>query len=748
MRSLLCPTTMISLSSNIILVTLVFTSVRIWIVGAVHHHPSKAAVLKEGDKRAAPVNFGRRMQDLPLASFNATKDSVDDKLGTILTDLSESSIVSSSSDMIETSSSETENFISVDITFTTAMDNASAKEALSKAAVQVAFINCFYQKCSAKIPVRALKDVASIDLVHLLHPAEAKTQVGSVTSEGDRAMFADIARSKYKVNGSGLLIGVLSDSYNCLGGASNDTLSRDLPDETNSIVVLADLSPEDCIYGLDEGRAMMQLIHDVAPGARLAFRTAFRGDADFAAGILELAAAGCDIIVDDIIYFAEPMFQDGIIAQAVNQVVSQGVPYFTAAGNAARDAWVAPSGFIPILVDGLEFHQFGLDINGSPIISMRIGIQGYSIFIFQWDEPYASVSGAPGSLSDLDIYFVLNNEIVARSEDLNIGRDPFEGFGFSPSDYSTDDTVTVDFFIIKRGGPPPSYIKLLAFSYSPIFEFATNSATSYGHMNAAQAAGVGAARYTKTTAFGVSPPEIESFSSAGGTPILLATDGTRLSSPEIRNQPRFTGPDGGATTFFYQNDGGVFRFYGTSASAPHVAAVAALMLEYKGGPRSLSPAEIYNTLAMTAIDMDDPFTAGFDVGFDFGTGAGLVNASAALHELVDCTITFNLYNSRTDSLVTSLTNGTTIANPPPCRRLNIEAVVPCANGSNVTLELYRGSQLTKRKTEYFVPYFLFGNDGRNVYDGRIKPGTYGIRARVANGVWSPFTNFTLGGRCD
>jgi cysteine-rich repeat protein len=117
-------------------------------------------------------------------------------------------------------------------------------------------------------------------------------------------------------------------------------------------------------------------------------------------------------------------------------------------------------------------------------------------------------------------------------------------------------------------------------------------------------------------------------------------------------------------------------------------------------------------------------------------------------EINNCTITFNLYNSRTDTLVAPLTNGTTIANPPPCRRLNIEAVVPCANGSNVKLELYRGSQLAKRKTEYFYPYFLFGNRGPQVHDGTIKPGTYGIRARVANGAWSPFTNFTLGGRCD
>jgi hypothetical protein len=65
-------------------------------------------------------------------------------------------------------------------------------------------------------------------------------------------------------------------------------------------------------------------------------------------------------------------FQDDIIARAVNQVVSQGIAYFSPAGNAARNAWDAPSGFVPVNVDGTTFHQFGIDINGKPIISQRI----------------------------------------------------------------------------------------------------------------------------------------------------------------------------------------------------------------------------------------------------------------------------------------------------------------------------------------------------------------------------------------
>jgi hypothetical protein len=67
------------------------------------------------------------------------------------------------------------------------------------------------------------------------------------------------------------------------------------------------------------------------------------------------------------------------------------------------------------------------------------------------------------------------------------------------------------------------------------------------------------------------------------------------------------------------------------AAVPHVAAVAALMLQFKGENRSLTPAQIYSTLTNTAIVMDDPSTVGFDVGFDFGTGSGPINASAALN---------------------------------------------------------------------------------------------------------------------
>ena len=78
---------------------------------------------------------------------------------------------------------------------------------------------------------------------------------------------------------------------------------------------------------------MLEIVHDLAPGAALGFATAIPDEATFAQNILDLAAAGCNIIVDDIIYLDESPFQDGPVAQAVNTVTAAGVLYFSSAGN-------------------------------------------------------------------------------------------------------------------------------------------------------------------------------------------------------------------------------------------------------------------------------------------------------------------------------------------------------------------------------------------------------------------------------
>ena len=187
---------------------------------------------------------------------------------------------------------------------------------------------------SGQLPISSIADLAALDSLRFARPAYFSTEVGLATSQGDAAMRSEVARADLGLSGAGVTVGVLSDSLDCLGGAAGDVASGDL---LAGIVVLDDTL---CAGASDEGRAMMQLVHDVAPGATQAFHTAVGGIANFASAIVELATtAGADVIVDDVGYFNEPMFQDGVIAQAVDTVVGLGVAYFSSAGNAGRDSY-------------------------------------------------------------------------------------------------------------------------------------------------------------------------------------------------------------------------------------------------------------------------------------------------------------------------------------------------------------------------------------------------------------------------
>jgi len=179
----------------------------------------------------------------------------------------------------------------------------------------------FGRVVSGQLPIAAIPAAAGLASLGFAQAAAAITNAGSVTSQGDQAMRSNVARASYGVDGSGVTVGVLSDSFNCLGGAAADITSGDL----SPVTVVQEIGS--CGVGTDEGRAMLQIVHDIAPGASLAFASAFNGTASFATNIQSLAAAGTKVIVDDVLYLAEPFFQDGIIAQAVNNAVATGVAF-------------------------------------------------------------------------------------------------------------------------------------------------------------------------------------------------------------------------------------------------------------------------------------------------------------------------------------------------------------------------------------------------------------------------------------
>ncbi|QEI40437.1 Alkaline elastase YaB [Dolichospermum sp. UHCC 0315A] len=487
----------------------------------------------------------------------------------------------------------------------------------------------FGRVISGVIPISELGNVAALSSLRLVRPVyQPITNVGSVTSQGDVAQRSSNARSIYPgVDGTGITVGVLSDSYNNRGGASADVASGDLP---SGVIVLQDLASG----GTDEGRAMLQIVSDVAPGAKLAFHTANGGQAAFANGIKNLAkpvangGAGASVIVDDVFYFAEPYFQDGIVTQAVDQVAADGVVYFSSAGNQARQSY--ESAFVPgssATVGGQNYTFQDFDPSGVVNNFQAITINGAFTPGLQWDQPFASASTTGvGSQNDLDMFLFASpsftSTIYASSTSNNLNADPFEIFGVTG-------TATAYVAIGKRdsvGGANPTKIKYVDFSgRNNTYQFATNSSTSVGHNQSANGLGVAAASYQQTPAFGTNPAVAESFTSLGGTPILFDTAGNRLATPIIRNQPAITAPDGVDTTFFGQDSDGNGKpnFFGTSAAAPSAAGVAALIRQ---AAPSATNTQIYNALKNTAIDMNTP-------GYDLLTGYGLIQADAAIATL-------------------------------------------------------------------------------------------------------------------
>jgi subtilisin family serine protease len=539
---------------------------------------------------------------------------------------------------------------------------------------------------SGRAPVSALADMAATSGLKFLRPTLAMVRSASAKSQGDRSLRADLARREAGVNGKGVRIGVLSDSYDCLPGAfeegapftraADDIANGDLPRDPLILKDLAIWPNGNCS---DEGRAMMQLIHDVAPGSPLAFYTAFVSEADFAAGIRALAAAGSKVIVDDVIYFAEPMFEDGIIAQAVDDVHRDGVAYFSSAGNDARNSYESRFRLsTDVGISGAR-HDFASGRAVDGLQTVTAGASSITYLPFNWDQPSISANGTRGALSDVDVWFYDMNgdpiepcssdpeQLVCQIPgiDSNVGFDAIEVpilVNFSEED------IQVQVGIELYEGPAPNYIKYVWFDADlgvfSVDEYDTASGTVYGHANAAGAEAVGASAWYQTEEWGSPlrpqcfPACLNSFSSAGGVPVFFGKNGRRLPLPDVRLKPGITGPDGGNTSFFlfdldFEVPGttepdGIPNFFGTSASAPHVAAVAALLLDQRArdiaarkrfiGPRNLTPDLIYWALRLTADDMKlrnfggdiGPQRVDNAQGFDFDTGFGFVDAQRAL----------------------------------------------------------------------------------------------------------------------
>jgi len=573
-------------------------------------------------------------------------------------------------------------------------DPARLKQALIGLGLQHAAV--YANDVGGWLPVNRIGAAAALGELVSIRASMPRARGVMVTSQGDFAQRSDVLRSSNTgLNGAGVTVGILSDSFDCYGvydkpgsGVPASGVRGYAPfgfatddarfDETNgylpaSVHVLAEVP---CMqYGqplllpfADEGRAMMQIVHDVAPGAALAFHTADNSEADFAAGISALAAAGATVIADDVGYFDEPFFQDGIIAQAIDAVSAQGVAYFSAAGNNAQLSYENKAPSFATAGSGNNSNEmlltFGMN-GGTRQTYLPIDIPAlvpgeFIPLIVEWDQPYVTgAPGSPGASSQIDLCVTgapansvvlnLDGGQVTCTRPNSPSLDPVQVLilGNPASNNGNTAGQTVHLILgLENGSPAPGLIKVLVADNgagSQITAFGTQSPTLQGHPGAAGAAAIGAAFFAQTPRCGTTPAVLEYYSSAGGDPILFDKSGVRLAAPQYRQKPDFVGPDGVNTSFFgfplaassfkdtssvpeCQNNASYNNFFGTSAATPHVAAVAALMRQ--ANP-ALTPTEIYNALQSTALAMP----VGGNPTPDYLSGYGFIQADAAVATL-------------------------------------------------------------------------------------------------------------------
>ncbi len=513
--------------------------------------------------------------------------------------------------------------------------------ALRAAGADLVRVNRALGMAAATVQPAALQALAAVPQVlavmEVPRPVQHASCPTGIVSEGDSQLKAGSGRAAYSVDGAGVTVGVLSDSYNARGGAIGDVTAAELPGLANPCTYTTPVAVQAdqlLVGNTDEGRAMAQIVHDLAPGAAIRFATAFDGDLDFAAQIRDLATAGAKVIVDDITYFNEPMYQDGVIGKAVEDVVAGGASYFSSAGNSNQTvggrevgSYETPafrSATCPAAVvaaegapSGLECHNFNGG-SGAPDTTYGLTLSSSDIFILGWNEPQFGIT------TGLDL-FLLNGvgAVVASSTDDNVGstQQAFEflqapaGGTYSVVVARAQGTGTPRFKVVDVSG------SISATEFGSVSGGDITGPATFGHNVSRSGASVAAVRFDNAAT-----PEF--FSSRGPAaycwgPVSGSTPAAAISPCESATVD-LSATDGTANSFFGQQGyAGVgdttWRFFGTSAAAPHAAAVAALIRQRRP---CLTPAGVLQAMSSTAMPVG---AFGADA-----VGAGLVDAQAAL----------------------------------------------------------------------------------------------------------------------
>jgi hypothetical protein len=331
------------------------------------------------------------------------------------------------------------------------------------------------------------------------------------------------------------------------------------------------------------------------------------------AAIKALVKAEVDIIVDDLGFPAEPVFEDGSVAQQVQAAIDSGVVYVTAAGNDAQSHYEGMYREFDRNDNdpNLNLHDFGAgDTTMTLVIGPGSPAQPSSLTAFlQWANRF----DGSANTADYDLLLFdaagrdeacgisgLSGVCMSDNRQLQSRAPPLESVTIRNT---TPEVVAVTLLINRVAGPAlPLAINFLG--NATILEHRVAGGSVYGHPCIPDALAVGA-----IAAADQGFNTIESFSSHGPCEIVFPAFAAR-------SKPDLVAADGVVTSM-----ASFSPFFGTSAAAPHVAAIAALLMDFdqQDGQRDLSPTQIVDVLRIAAVDLGE-------VGIDPIFGYGKVNA--------------------------------------------------------------------------------------------------------------------------
>ena len=460
----------------------------------------------------------------------------------------------------------------------------------------------------AWVKVKSLENLASLNGVKSIQSVIPPViHTGSVTTEGDAIHKTADVRSTYSQAGLGIKVGIISDGVNTRTSAQ---ATGDLPTDGAGLTVLSNE------VGGDEGTAMLEIVHDMVPSAGLYFHDCGTNTVAFNSAIDDLVSAGCNIICDDIGWITQPFFEDGSVATHVASVLStNNIIYVSSAGNAGASHYQGV--FYPQPVN-ITQHDFSSGSTTTRYLYLSMAINSGVTVVLEWNDQF----GASGNDYDLYLVNMTSGITVAASSGVQSGtQNPLEAFSYTA-------TSAANYYIkvIKYSGSAKT-LEVYIYPSGSTSVYTNNISpvdAIFGHPAVVGAIAVGAVRVT-------TPDNIESFSSQGPCTITYP-------SSTVRAKPDLVGTDGGLITgagSFGSWDGANWRFYGTSASAPHIAAVAAQLW---GGYPSKTGNQVRDMIMTTATDLG---TAGFDYVFGSGRANALIGFEALPVEIISFTANSN-----------------------------------------------------------------------------------------------------------